>query len=297
MNDLGFTAPIEDAVLPSVARFRQSLKEPISAHGKGVHSGRACSVEICPAAPGTGIRFQRTDLPGAPIVPATYDFLAAEELDRRTTLKTPDASAHTIEHVLSALAGCGIDDALVKLDGPEPPIMDGSSLEFVRGITDANIITSDIPAEPIVIDRPLSFLYEQAEISVIPSPDFQVSFFYNSDHPNLQEQSYTTVINPEIYRTQIAPARTFCFFEEIEALYKAGLIKGASLACAVVIGRKGIINDSLRFPDEPVRHKILDLIGDIALLGRPIQGHILAWRAGHKVNAAFGMYLKKELNL
>lgn len=296
MMELGFTEPAAAASTPPVY-FRQTLAGEMSITGRGIHSGIPATLTLGPAEPGAGITFCRTDLPGTPIIPATYDYLAVEELDRRTTLRTPAAAVHTIEHVLSALAGAQVHDAVIKMTSAEPPFLDGSSLPFSEMIEQIGIDASDEEITPIAIPRPIAFSHGDAEISAIPSAEFRVSFFFTSEHPNLRSQSQTLQVTPETYVAEIAPARTFCFFEEIEALRKANLIKGANLASAVVIGRKGIINDSLRYPDEPVRHKILDFIGDMALLGAPLQGHFLAWRAGHRVNAAFGMYLKKELNL
>jgi UDP-3-O-acyl N-acetylglucosamine deacetylase len=231
------------------------------------------------------------------MIPANYEHLAIDELDRRTTLRTADAAVHTIEHVLSALTAAAVDDAVIKVDAAEPPFADGSALPYTQLIRQVGITPHNEMVKPIVIHRPLAFRFRNAEICAIPSAEYRVSFYFTSNHPNLRSQAHSFHVTPEAYATDIAPARTFCFFEEIEQLRSAGLIKGANLASAVVIGRKGIINDTVRFPDEPVRHKILDFIGDMALLGSPLQGHFMAWRAGHRVNAEFGMYLKKELNL
>lgn len=282
----------------NVSRRRNTLAGEASLSGRGVHSGIPARLTIRPAPPGTGLQFVRTDLPGKPTIPVSYAHLASEELDRRTTLRTAEAAVHTIEHALSAMMAMDIDDAYMDVDAAEPPFADGSSKPFVELICEAGITEiSNSSIEPITIPRPLVFLCNDSEISAIPSDDFRVSFFFNSDHPNLRTQSQTFVVTPDIYREEIAPARTFCFFEEIEMLRRANLIKGANLSSAVVIGRKGILNETLRFPDEPVRHKILDFIGDMALLGAPLKGHFLVWRGGHRVNAAFGKYLIKELNL
>lgn len=279
-------------------RCRNTLQSEVSISGRGVHSGITSNLTLSPAQTGTGLCFVRTDLPGMPRIPVTYNHLATEELDRRTTLRTADAAVYTIEHVLSALVACQIDDAIIKMDSAEPPFADGSSLPYTKLINKAGTVTTASESiQPISIPRPLAFLHGDSEVCAIPSEDFRVTFFFNSNHPNLRTQSQSFVITPETYLAEIAPARTFCFFEEIEAMRKANLIKGANLASAVVIGRKAILNDSLRFPDEPVRHKILDFIGDMALLKAPLRGHFLAWRSGHKVNAAFGKYLIKELNL
>jgi UDP-3-O-[3-hydroxymyristoyl] N-acetylglucosamine deacetylase/3-hydroxyacyl-[acyl-carrier-protein] dehydratase len=296
MQELGFS---ESASLANStpAQFRQTLANSASLCGRGIHSGMPATLTLRPAEPGTGLRFRRVDLPKQPIIPVSYENLAIEELERRTTLRSGEVAVHTIEHVLSALAGVQVHDAVIDLDAAEPPFADGSSLPYAQLIQQAGLVRSATPIDAIVIKEPISFGWRDAEICVIPSCEFRVSFFFTSSHPNLRSQSHTVAITAENYLTEIAPARTFCFFEEIEALRKANLIRGANLSSAVVIGRKGIINDSLRYPDEPVRHKILDFIGDMALLGAPLQGHFMAWRAGHRVNAEFGLYLKKELNL
>lgn len=278
-------------------RFRRTIGKRVSVAGKGVHSGIPALLTLAPAEPGAGYTFQRVDLPGKPVLPVSYENLVLEELERRTTLRANGATVHTIEHVLSALAAAEVDDVNIELDAAEPPFLDGSALPFADMIKDAGVVESTEALSPIVIERPMAFSFGGSEVCVTPYNGFRVSFFFTSAHPNLRSQSHTIDITPDAYYREIAAARTFCFFEEIEQLRRAGLIRGANLSSAVVIGRKGIINDSLRYNDEPTRHKILDFIGDMALLGRPLRGHFMAWRAGHRVNAEFGMFLKKELDL
>ena len=214
---------------------------------------------------------------------------------RRTTIAHGDARVFTIEHVLAAAMALGIDNMTVEIDTEEPPFLDGSALPFAEIFTKAGITALDSPVAPLVVPRPLVFHDGDAEISALPSDDFRVTFFYASDEPLLRNQQADFVITPETFAREIAPARTFCFFHEIEQLRTRGLIRGGNLSSSVVIGRKAIINSSLRFEDEPVRHKILDFIGDIALLGRPVQGHFLASKSGHRVHAAFCNFLRKEL--
>lgn len=281
-------------------RLRSTLASPVSLEGYGVHSGAHCRLTLAPAPAGTGYVFRRVDLPQAPEIPVSYSHLAMEELDRRTTLRLPDGTAvHTIEHVVSALAGCQVDDAYIDVTAPEPPFLDGSALPFAQAIASAGTAPSagDQPLQRHFLNRPITFLGDGAEISAVPSSELRVTFFFTSDHPGLRSQSQSFAIDPDTYIKEIAPARTFCFFEEIEMLRRANLIKGANLSSAVVIGRKSVINESVRFPDEPVRHKILDFLGDISLLKTPVQAHYLVWRGGHRQNALFGQYLQKELNL
>lgn len=283
---------------PLLPRQRNTLAKEISVSGRGVHSGIESTLTLRPAAVGHGIAFRRTDLPNQPIIPVSYEHLAAEELDRRTTLRLGDAAVFTIEHVLSALMAAQVDDAIIDLDAAEPPFLDGSALPFAQAVIRAGIAPSgskNICVQPLVVTRPVEFAIRDSELSAIPYPGFRVTFFFTSGHPGLRSQVQSFEVTPDSYLTEIAPARTFCFFEEIEMLRKAGLIKGANLSSAVVIGRKSILNNNLRFDDEPVRHKILDFIGDMALLGAPLQGHFFVWRGGHSVNAAFGKHLLKEL--
>ncbi len=278
---------------------RTTLARPITLQGKGIHSGIPCQMTLHPAPAGTGYQFRRIDLDGTPIIPATYDHLAQEELDRRTTLRTDQAAVHTIEHVLSALAGCGVHDAIIEQNAAEPPFLDGSALPFANAIKNTGLAPSygDVPLQPLIIPHPITFTTDGSEFSALPDTGLRITFFFTSDHPGLRAQSHTIAVTPDTYLSDIAPARTFCFFEEIETLRQANLIKGANLNSALVIGSKSIINNTTRFDDEPVRHKILDFIGDMALIGRPLQGHFLIWRGGHRVNALFGKYLKKEFNL
>jgi UDP-3-O-acyl N-acetylglucosamine deacetylase len=274
-------------------RKRQTIGSPVEISGRGVHSGELGTLRLVPAASGAGISFRRTDL--RVDIPARLENLAADQLLRRTTLAAGDAKVHTIEHVLSAAAGLGVDDLLVEMNCAEPPFADGSAAPFVELIRRAGIVSNDASVEPVQLPSIITYHDADAEIVALPSSELRVTYFFTSARPQLRAQAASVLITPESYATQVAPARTFCFFEEIEALRRANLIKGASLASAVVIGRKAILNESLRFPDEPVRHKILDFIGDLALLQRPLTGHFLAWRAGHRVNAAFALHLRKEL--
>lgn len=272
-----------------------TLCAPVFFQGVGVHSGQPCSIGFHPAPADTGIVFRRVDLPGAPEIPARLGSVLHAELDRRTTLARGDARVHTVEHAMSALYAMRVCNAIVELDAAEPPCLDGSALAYAQAIAQTGLDEQPGSGDPVVITRPLAFESGGAEFSLVPSDTFRVTFFFSSDQPLLRSQSASFEITPTSYLEQIAPARTFCFFEELEHLRAKGLIRGGSLLSAVVIGRKATLNNDLRFPDEPVRHKILDFVGDLALLGKPIYGHFLVWRGGHRVNAAFGEFLRKEL--
>lgn len=262
--------------------------------GKGLHSGIAANLRLLPAPPGHGIVFRRTDLPGTPAIPALVENLVHTDLMRRTTLAAGDARVFTIEHVMAAAAALRVDNMTIELDTEEPPFLDGSSGPFVEMIRTAGIEEQAGELSPLAVTRPLAFRDGDAEITALPSDEFRVTFFFSSDNPLLRSQQADFVITPDVFAAEIAPARTFCFFSEIEPLRARGLIRGGNLASSVVFGRKAVLNESLRFPDEPVRHKILDFVGDLALLGRPVLGHFMASRSGHRVHAAFCNFLRKE---
>lgn len=262
--------------------------------GRGVHFGEPVCMRVLPAPAGSGIVFVRTDLPGAPEVAATLDSLAEEDLLRRTTLRCDGAEVHTVEHFLAAAYVLGITNLRVEIDGAELPFLDGSAHPFAQSLLEAGFVEQEATVETYAPSQPLAFRFNHAEIVVVPATDFRVTFFFSSDNPLLRTQSASFVVTPESFVREIAPARTFAFFHEIELLRRQGLIRGGSLASAVVIGRKAILNNELRYADEPVRHKILDFIGDLALLGKPVVGHFLAWRSGHRANAAFAQFLRKE---
>lgn len=263
--------------------------------GKGVHSGQICHMRLLPGIENSGYIFQRVDLPGRPEIPGRLENLVADALLRRTTLAVGDAKVFTIEHVLSAAAGLGVTNLRIEMNAAEPPFLDGSALPYADALQTAGIAEQGVEALVARIEKPLVFADGDAEIVALPSETFRVTYFFSSAEPLLRSQSATVELTAENYMKQVAPARTFCFFHEIEQLRRANLIAGGNLQSAVVIGRKGILNNHLRFPDEPVRHKILDFVGDLALLGATLRGHFLAWRAGHRVNAAFALHLRKEL--
>jgi UDP-3-O-acyl N-acetylglucosamine deacetylase len=270
------------------------LASPVQFEGTGVHSGVVAKLRLLPAPAGSGIRFRRTDLPGSPDIPADLDHVAHGDLLRRTTLAAGDATVCTVEHVLASLHAHSVFDALVEIDAPEAPFLDGSALPFAEQLGGA--VSADGPGarEPLVVTRPAAFTMGDAEFAAMPSEQLRLTFFFTSDNPLVGSQSATVDITPESFAREIAPARTFCFFHEIEELRRRGLIKGGNLGSSLVIGRKSILNTDLRFPDEPVRHKLLDLLGDLALLARPLRGHFLAWRSGHRSNVAFASHLRKE---
>lgn len=261
---------------------QHTLQDSVAFSGVGLHSGNKVQMSFLPAAANTGIRFRRTDLEGKPEIEANVEHVG--ETNRSTTLARGNVKIHTVEHVLSAFSGLGIDNAIVELDANEPPIGDGSSRLYAEAIARAGITVQAEKREPLVIQAPIELQSGESIMSVFPCDRFRISCT-SSDKAGRFTQFFTLEVNPETWRSELAIARTFCFFEEIEYLIKNGLIKGGSLENAIVIRDDAVLTtEPLRFPDEFVRHKILDIVGDLALIGRPIHGHVMAMRPGHRAN-------------
>lgn len=301
---------------------QRTIKEPISLAGVGLHTGNTCTMTFKPAPPNHGIRFVRTDIEGHPWVIADIDHVV--DLARGTTLQSGEAKVHTVEHVLAAFAGLQVDNMIVELDSNEPPIGDGSAKPYVDKLLEAEIEDQDVDKFYLEIDTPMSYSEPErgVDLVVTPSDDLRITFLIDYKSPALGTQ-YTTLQDLEgEFVEEFAPARTFCFLSEVEMLKKEGLIKGGGLNNAVVIydsdrgqvevdrirqaldlkdkafvGETGIINDiPLRFYNEPVRHKTLDLLGDLFLIGVPFKGHVLAARSGHRANVALARKMRELYN-
>ena len=270
---------------------RTTISQPVEAHGVGLHSGQEIALRLEPAPTGTGIVFVRTDRDDAEI-PATVDHLA--RLAYATTLACGGISVGTVEHLLSATAGLGIDDLRVLIDGDELPVLDGSARPFVALLGDAGRVTSTTPRQVMRIRRAVSVRDGERWMRVEPARSLQISYTIDFDHPAIGHSERLFTVEPRAYAKEIAPARTFCRAEEVEALHAAGLARGGSLENALVVGPQGLLNGPLRFSDEFVRHKILDLIGDLALLGAPLLGRVTAVRAGHALHARLMATLLEE---
>lgn len=235
-----------------------------------------------PGAPNSGIRFRRTDLEGKPELEAKVEFVV--DTTRSTTLGRGQLKIQTVEHVLAALAGCEIDNAVVEIDANEPPIADGSAREYVKMIDSVGTAPMAETREPYRVKEPIELTIGDSIMSVFPHDKLKISCT-SADGSNRFTEFFSVELSPERWRKDLAHARTFCFFEEIEYLYKSGLIKGGSLENAVVIRDDAVLtNEPLRYPEEFVRHKILDIVGDLSLLGRPLQGHVIAIRPSHQSN-------------
>lgn len=263
---------------------QRTLRRPTACAGIGLHSGRKVNLSLKPAPAGTGIRFRRSDLGGLE-VPATVQHVGG--INYATGLARDAVRVDTVEHLLAALVSLGVDNVVVELNSPEVPIMDGSAAPFVYLIQEAGIKVLASPRRYLKITRPMSLARGSKRIALYPSDHFKVTYSIAFDHPLLRHQSRTIRLSETAFIDEIAPARTFTFFNEVEMLRQQGLALGGSLDNAVVIGDTGVLNHGLRFDDEFVRHKILDVIGDMALVGLPIIGHLVAHRGGHALHTAF----------
>jgi len=265
-------------------RFETTIQRPVEVSGVGLHHGVPVKIRILPAPPSTGIVFVRTDLDNFP-VPASWRYVA--RVSYATSLMRQGVLISTTEHLLSVFYSTGLDNAYVEIDNLEVPILDGSGLPFVKLIREAGIRTYRRRRRYLRIRRPVTIDEGRKRITILPADRFFISCDVLFDHPMVGRQSLEIDLSPETYASEIAPARTFGFEHELDHLRNMGLIRGASLENAVCFTRRAILNQGgLRFPDECCRHKILDLIGDLALIGRPLLGHVIAERAGHAMHAA-----------
>lgn len=273
---------------------QRTLAREVSIEGNALHTGEAVVLTMKPAPANHGIVFKRIDLNGAPELKPRVDQVT--DLVRATTIQSGHAKIHTVEHVLSALHGCGIDNVIIEMNASEPPIMDGSARPFVNLILQGEPVEQEAEREYFTLDEPVSVTRGDSSIIALPCEELKISCT-SADNRGIHTQHLSLSIDPDSYITQIAAARTFTIYEDIEELLKLGKIKGGSLDCAVVIkGDKIISKEPLRFKDEFVRHKILDIIGDVTLLGLPLKAHIVATRPGHAINAELtkALYAKLE---
>ena len=301
-------------------RKQRTIEKSRSCRGIGLHTGVESTITFHPAPENYGIKFIRSDIKDSPEIKADIDHVV--DISRGTTIEQNDVRIHTVEHALAAVTGLRIDNILIELNGKEPPVMDGSAKDFVEALLDGGVVFQNEERKVLEINRAVNYTdyYRDIDIHVIPSDRFRVTFMVEYPLPALGTQ-YEAIYNmEEDFAVEVAPARTFCFLSEVEMLREQGLIKGGALDNALVIvdkkidkneierlrnlfgieetiihGVNGILNGKvLRFKNEPVRHKTLDLIGDLALLGVPIKGHVTAARAGHASNVEFVKKLKKE---
>jgi len=270
---------------------QRTLRRSVSCTGIGLHSGNKVTLSLKPAPADYGIRFQRSDLGGLEI-PATVTHLGG--IQYQTGLTREAVSVETVEHLLSALTALGIDNVIVELNHSEVPIMDGSAAPFVYLINEAGVKKLTAPRRYLKVLRPIALTQGDKRIALYPSEHFKVTYSISFDHPLLRHQTRTMRITDETFVEEIAPARTFGFLKEVEMLRQRGLALGGSLDNAIVLGETGVLNNALRFEDEFVRHKILDVIGDLSLVGHPVIGHLVAHRGGHALHTAFAAKILEE---
>jgi len=273
---------------------QQTLKNSASFSGIGLHSGNRVNMTILPAPANSGVRFRRVDLDGKPEIEARVEFVV--DTQRSTTLGKGNVKVHTVEHVLAALAGYGIDNAVIELDANEPPIADGSSREFCKIISAAGLVTYPEKKEYFTPTEPIEVRHGESVMTLFPDEQFKITCT-SADKQGRFTQFYSTEVTPKTWEKELAHARTFCFYEEIEYLFKNGLIKGGSLENAVVIRDDAVLTtEPLRYREEFVRHKMLDIVGDLSLLGKPIRGHVNAVRPGHAANAELVKMIIEQIN-
>lgn len=268
----------------SSSSFNQrTINGPISCQGVGLHSGVMVNLMLRPATADHGIVFVRTDAARGVSIPATAEYVVNTEL--ATTLGRAGVKVGTVEHLLAALAGLGIDNLLIELDGPEVPIMDGSAAPFAYLVKTAGVRVLDAPKSFLVVKKKVSVSDGDKRASLGPSTQFKIDCTIDFQHPLISDQSFQMEFSDRTFSREIARARTFGFLRDVEMLKKVGLAKGGSLENAIVVDEFSIMNpDGLRFPDEFVRHKVLDAMGDVSLFGRPVIGHLTVFKSGHALN-------------
>ena len=262
---------------------QRTLLREVSVKGNALHTGDAVRMTLKPALVNTGIVFRRIDIHGHPEVKPTVDQIV--DLVRSTTIANGPAKVHTVEHVLSAIHGCGIDNLVIEMDAGEPPILDGSARPFVTMILEGEPVEQDAEREYFDLGEPVSVTRGSSSIIALPCDHLKITCT-SADDRGIHTQHLSISIDPDVFMSQVAAARTFTIYEDIEPLLKMGKIQGGSLDCAIVIkGDKILSKEPLRFKDEFVRHKILDIVGDVFLLGLPLKAHIIAIRPGHAINS------------
>jgi UDP-3-O-[3-hydroxymyristoyl] N-acetylglucosamine deacetylase/3-hydroxyacyl-[acyl-carrier-protein] dehydratase len=264
---------------------QKTIAKEIHLKGIGLHTAHKVNIALKPADVDTGIVFVRTDLPERPQIKGTVDFLLpAERSPRRTSVGLESVEVQTVEHVLAALYGFGIDNVFVEMDNDELPGLDGSSLNFMEALNEAGVRELEKERHSFALRDPIVIEENGATLMALPCGDFKISYTLDYDHSALKTEFLELNLTPETFKNEVAPARTFCLEEEAAQLQKEGLGLGANYENTLVVGINGVVNNTLRFPNECIRHKVLDLIGDLYLVGCPIKAHVIALRSGHSLN-------------
>jgi UDP-3-O-[3-hydroxymyristoyl] N-acetylglucosamine deacetylase/3-hydroxyacyl-[acyl-carrier-protein] dehydratase len=272
---------------------QKTIAKDASFSGIGLHTGNLTTLTFKPAPPNSGITFHRIDLPDKPAIKADVDNVV--DVTYGTTIGVNGVKVHTVEHVLAAIAGLGVDNLHIDVDASETPVGDGSAVPFMNTLQRAGVVEQKAERKFIHIKHPVFYKNEDVTLSVLPSDELRITMTIAFDHVAIGTQYASFVITPDTFAKDIAPARTFGFLRDAKMLQEQGLIKGVSLENAVAIGDESILNEDLRFPDEFVRHKILDLLGDMYLLGRPVKGHVIGVKSGHASHVKFSQEVKKSL--
>jgi UDP-3-O-[3-hydroxymyristoyl] N-acetylglucosamine deacetylase len=278
-------------------RKQKTLKRESSLSGIGLHTGGSVKIRFCPAGEDTGIVFRRTDIKGNPEIPATVDYV--QDTSRSTNIGIGDVRVHTIEHVLAAVRSYEIDNLIIEVFGSEPPVGDGSSAAFLEMIEASGIQNQEAEKRTVSLKNPVYFSDGHVHMVAIPAADYHISYtLHYPEAEAIKSQYFSTPVTKKTFKEEIGSCRTFSLYEEISFLIDRGLIKGGSLDNAVVIKDDVILSkEGLRFPDEMVRHKVLDLIGDLSLVGVTFNAHIIAIRSGHKSNVAFAKKIYNQIKM
>ncbi|MBF0594921.1 MAG: UDP-3-O-[3-hydroxymyristoyl] N-acetylglucosamine deacetylase [Candidatus Omnitrophica bacterium] len=263
---------------------QRTISSSVKVSGIGLHTGHKVNVVFTPAKANDGIVFTRIDMPGQPMVRlGDFASISGGEAGRYSSLKIGDGQIYTIEHMMGALAGLGIDNIAIAMDGDEAPGLDGSAIEFVKALKLAGIVDLDADKKFIEIKEAICVTKNGASVMIVPADDFKISYALEYPHPLLRS-TVTYAITQDVFERDIAPCRTFCLKEEADALLTKGLGQGANHENTLVFGPNGIVGNTARFADEPARHKLMDCIGDLYLLGAPVKGHVFAFKSGHNLN-------------
>lgn len=294
---LTLSSELEQRTESLTSQRQRTLKAPIYLSGNALFTGAHVHVKILPAACGFGIVFQRTDLPNRPQLPAKLQHVQATP--RCTILGMGGVVVQTVEHLLSALCACGVDNALIEIDGAELPIFDGSAKEFVEQIEAVGVCEQEEPKVVYRLAAPISWSQGDVHLIALPSDEYRITYTLFYPHSSIVgTQYYSVQVNEDRFKKEIAPCRTFCIYEEVAPLVEKGLIKGGGLENAVIIKDNRVANPGgLRFPDEMVRHKILDMVGDLSLMGFSFLAHIIAIRSGHSSNVAFAKQILTKMEI
>lgn len=263
---------------------QKTIAGQVSLSGIGIHTGNKVNITLKPAPAGAGVTFIRTDIASNPRIKANVQSFLEAKFSRRSSIGNTEVEVQTIEHLMASLSSLGIDNIDIEIDSNELPGMDGSAIKFVEALEKAGLAEQEAEKYIHIIKEPISIEEAGSSITVVPAKDFKISYTLDYDHPLLEAQFLEIPVNPESFKAQLAPARTFCLESEAADLQSKGLGRGANYDNTLVVGKTGVIKNQLRFKDEFVRHKILDLIGDLGLAACPIRGHVIALKSGHSLN-------------